>query len=658
MLALIQIVEGLFAAHLFLTLSFLVGSVLLPWCYEDLSARRPARVMLMVACTCALGIAIVGFVDFIVAVVHGFNALGLAVAYFAVFAIACAVRRDSPLRVNFWRCRLQALGAAWDIPLLCVYYILLLLCAPAILPNLGGSDPIAFHLANAADLVRHVGFAVDPFRRSPLYVGNFVLIFGEFLTFGGGQLLNFLTWATGLLTGLAVCAGAGNALSNVREPWRSIVATALTLAVFVNPVYLRWGASAYMDVQIGCFALVSVLSLILAVEERRVEWFAAAAAIAGFLVGLKPSFPVLVPIYMLGMVGAALAMRIRMRQAAALIAIFIALASPWYLRNLVLAGDPVPPVFNLAIYGHDGFVTKAEWHTLMQDLHTTRDASALANLPFRAFFDPKNRDFRENGEMALFLALYLPVISVLVVFGFGRRLNSSHVLAAYFLMLFVVYWFVTATLLRYAMLFVPLLSVAFAYTAASVSSFDECLLTRRWFGPILAALSIVALVPSPGSSAYYRHWHADYASLMSYPGFERYIAVFGNGDAEAMFTVNMIERAKIDTSVYVIGPGVAYYFLRANITTMGDWIGPAGWFRLYSALDAGQIDQYMRALHARVVLVDPSRVIGGLDVPLGRALESAHFCSVKIPNSAWQLYVDSESICRNKRVPEQPVALR
>jgi 4-amino-4-deoxy-L-arabinose transferase-like glycosyltransferase len=656
MLPLSLLAQGLLLAHIFMASSFLLGSIIFPWCREEVRDLRPPRMMMRIVCTCGLGIAAIGFLGFFLAVAHWFDPIGLISGYVGLCAAACAARRESPFRAAFWVARIRAVMGAFDFSSLIVYYAMLALAFPAILPNIGGSDPIGFHLVNAADLLRYDGFAVDPFRRTPFYVGDFIPIFSSFMAFGADAFVNFLTWSTGLLTALGVCAACKDAMrDSVREPWQSLIAIALTATVVANPVYLRWGATAYMDVQIGCFALLSVLSILLAVQERRATWIYVAIVTSGFFIGMKPSFAVLLPVYAIAFVFAVRKVPTLKGNWLIVLLAFVAASSPWYVRNLILAGDPIPPVFNIALYGRDGLMTKFEWSQITTDIRTPKTFEALASLPIRAYLSPQGRDFRENGTSALFLALYVPAALCLLLMLARGRVETSLFLLAWFLTLFELYWFASSTLLRYALVFTPLLALSGGYLFSMMASFIP-----RWrylTGPALTLLAFIAVIPSPGSSVFYSAWRDTYDGLPSYQGFDKYATIFGNGDPEALFTIRMIQRARVDSRVYVLGPGVAYYFSRAGITSMGDWVGPAGWFRLYSSLNTGQLGQYLRALGVGVVLIDPPRVLGGLDVPLSRALGDAQFCSVSIPNSSWQLYVNDPNICSEERAQRKTPGL-
>ena len=70
---------------------------------------------------------------------------------------------------------------------------------------------------------------------------------------------------------------------------------------------------------------------------------------------MKASFLVLVPVF--GdrpRVGDGRDRNARRGAVAGILAVLCAVSAPWYVRNLVLAGDPIAPTLNIALYGSDG----------------------------------------------------------------------------------------------------------------------------------------------------------------------------------------------------------------------------------------------------------------------------------------------------------------
>jgi hypothetical protein len=95
-------------------------------------------------------------------------------------------------------------------------------------------------------------------------------------------------------------------------------------------------------------------------------------------------------------------------------------------------------------------------------------------------------------------------------------------------------------------------------------------------------------------------------------------------------------------NVYVISDNAFdYYFRREGIFSFGSWIGPAGYFRLLQALDAGEAAEFLNALGTRAVLLSPQQLIDpGLEHILARQLQAAGYRQIPLkPDSAYRLYV-------------------
>ena len=134
MLALTHLVVGLAVAHLTLLVFFLLGSAAFPWC-DAADAARPSRVMMRVACTCALGMSIAGIALFILGAVGWLTEAGVVVTIVLAFAAACVAGRRSPFRASFWRFRARALTHCWSWQLALVYVALIVISTRAVIPR-------------------------------------------------------------------------------------------------------------------------------------------------------------------------------------------------------------------------------------------------------------------------------------------------------------------------------------------------------------------------------------------------------------------------------------------------------------------------------------------------------------------------------------------
>lgn len=637
MFALMRLAEGLLIAHCVLLGAFLAGSGVFP--LEQRSRVSPSHAMMRVVCICAAGFALFAGAIFLLALVGLLTAPFLIAALVVIIVAPGLARRPSASRMEFWRAQLRALAAPWDLTALVVYGLIVIAAVPAVLPNLSG-DPINYQLAYPEEWARTGHLAIDPFLRFPFYASNFNLFFAALFVFHGAAFVNFLTWTAVLLTACGICASVRMALDDA-PVWGSILGIALTLAVVLSPFYLRWAPTAYIDVPIGAFALVPVLCVQLAIRERRRQWLLAAAVAAGFFLGMKASFLVLLPLFVLALWLASRAIACSRRQLFGALLLLLVCAAPWYLRNIALAGDPAPPVLNLALYGRDGFLTRSEWDAYAADLATTRTARGLATIPVRAFLDTGSRDFREYGATALIFLLYFPTAILIVRSFFGIRDDRAAVLSVVVLTGYVVYWAETSTLLRYALLFYPLLAVCVAWAFAPlVRSLSRNQKFGRLAWPAATIGAIALIIPSPGTKPFYMNiYYSDYKYLpASYTSDDAYQRRFGAGYVDAEFAAGAVTRNNVSGKVYVLGGDHFYYFRRHGIISVGDWAGPAGFFRLAAAIDAHQALQFMNNLGVDAVLIEiEGAKPGGLGVPLARQLRAGGFCELRVPGTQSRL---------------------
>jgi hypothetical protein len=648
-----RLAEGLIAAHFVLALSLLAGLVAFPW--PPRPAGSPAHAMLRVVCTCAAGFALIGFALFLLAIAGLLRAPFVIGAYAAILILFSLLNRRTVANFSYWRSSAEAIRKGWDAPAFVIYGILLAIALPAVVPNYRG-DPVAFHLPYAEDWARAGGLVIDPFLRFPFYAHNFLLFFSAFFVFHADALINFLPWAMALLTALGICASARIFLRETMPAgWAGVAGVALTLSVVLSAGYLRWLPLALMDVGLGAFALISALCLQLALLEEERRWLIPFAVATGFLIGMKASFLILLPLFALALFMTVQSIRPSKRFATGILCLLGLCSAPWYIRNFALAGDAFPPVTNIALYGYDPFFTKGEWRKVEGNLSTgsDRSAQALFSLPVRAFLGPEGRDFDEFGITALFLLLPLPPILVLAQRFFIGGYKPSTGVPVLLLSGLVVYWLAGSTLLRYTLLFYPLLAVCVAACAGS-------LLKGRFAGPIAAAVAILAMWPSPspqGIENQYdlRPYNPADARYWAYPGDDAFLRNASLGYKEETFTSAILRANGIQGLVYIsLGDTdqleESYFFRRDGILSVSDVFGPAAYWRLETAIDTHEAPQFLNDLGVVAVEI-PGNGYAGLGVPLERALESAGFCRFATPETATTLLVKFPRGCANLILP-------
>lgn len=638
----LRVAEGLLISHLCLAVWFLVGASFYPW-FETNDTDASSKTMVKVVCTCALGISLFGFAVFALAFLGLLQPAYLIATPVIFVGIGAWSRRETLLRGSYWMSRIRVLSRAWDAPTLIVYYVMILLALPAIILNFGGSDPVAYHLAYAYDWSHAHRLTIDPFLRTPFYASNFVLLFATFIELHMRDLVNFLTWSMSLLSAIAICASAKTSLERtIGRAFASVIGIALALSVVLAPFYLRWNDTAYIDVSIGAFALMATLCFMLSSSERETGWLFTGSFVAGFLIGMKGSFATLAPVFLIASFLAGKGANFDIRKIAAAAALLVICASPWYVRNLVEAGDPAPPVFNMMLHGKDAFVSKAELQAYAADLFTKRSPRDLASLPVRAFFKPLTRDFREYGTCAIMLLLFAPALLWIVLFGLGKPVEPDVTVSAWAITMLVAYWFLTSTLLRYGLIFYPLLPVALAVTVGAVLRTINPAIVRKYIAPCLTLVAVALVLPSPPSHEYYIELYNSHYRFLpsSYTSDQTYLGRFSPGYTEAQTAISTYQQRRLRGRVYVLSVPLASFFRSQNIVSMGDWGGPAGYYRLYRAVDARRAADFLSALDTGEALINRDMVMPGLYEPLREQLLEAGYQEVSIPQSSFRLFVD------------------
>jgi len=638
MFAYVRLVEGLSVSHAFLAVAYLIGSNV-TWTKahggDEVSAPLA---MARIVCACALGFAALGTGAFVLGSVGAFDLPGATIAAIVLFGVGCAARRRNPFGAAYWRERGRAVSEAFDGGNVVVYLAMLAAAFPAINVANSGTDALSYHWAYAEDFLRAGRFVVDPFLRQAFYTHNDLMLVAMVMMTGARAFLEFVPWTFALLSALGIASGVRLALP--RATASVVTGCALAFSVVFSPAYLRWTDSGYLDVVLGFFALASMLAVVRAFDDRDGDWrwLAASAALGAFLIGSKNSLLPLVAVYAVLLAIACRRLRCTGRQTGTVLAILVVLAAPWYVRNLALSGDIIPPVLNLVLHGHDGLVTSAEAGYVAKDLSRGLVPAQWPLVPFMAYFHTDSKYFVDYGSSALMLLLYAPTIAVfLFIVVFRKRLSPGVVIPVAFLTVLIAYWLATSTFMRYALIFYPLLALCCGLIVGAIWPRGS----RRGWIVAAGAVLCVAYTPSALDAKYMSDYLAN--GVLNPPAYyrddETFLRLDVAGYTEEEFVSAKLHDLGIRGRLYQLAPPLNYYYRRDGIESIGDWIGPAGFFRFYRAVDAGLGAQFLTSLGVDAVLVDPRLVIGGLAVPIGHQLGDAGYCLVPVPQSVMLLYV-------------------
>jgi hypothetical protein len=611
--------------------SYLLGLVVahLAWLYFFTTGRllsqnrpnnpRPVRLDTLVV-TSVAGMALSGFGLLFLGFVHVLNRFGFAGLLVSEAALFWLLKRDNWLSLIFWRGIVQEFVKAWTFPAFCIYILFLALGLPAILPPTD-YDPVAYHLAYAADWANAGAIQVDPFLRFPYYANNFLLFDSAFFILKLGNYCNFLTWLCGLLTCLGILAFfAAAELRRTDElqgrgPFFSLHEFLIPLSLALSPVFLAYLNNGYVDVPIGLFVLVPVLCAYKTLSHRL--FMRELAVIAAFCVGMKLTLIGHLPFFIASLLLASIH-RLRRHEIALLLLVLVALSLPWYIRNLWVTHDPTPPIFNSYFKRPDPIFSQAEGGIYSTGKETDlRKPLRLLLLPFQYFVGPGRPPFGRDGVSAAFLLVYAPIVFLFGLFCCRKRYHAPNGFvylsgAAAYLAL---PWFYNADG-RHAIHWYPVF-VAWVGVVISIISFrlDRFWHSRPppWTRFATAAFCCLLIVPSPthASVEFYQKYYAAVSDFASLGGDRKHYLeknVPGYQAAEAVIKTLKSEH-KQQTHVLALVLNLHFYFRKnANIISVGDYFGAARYGDLYNEVSKGEGGlAYLNRLNISAVITQPSR---------------------------------------------------
>ncbi|MDC7745826.1 hypothetical protein [Rhizobium binxianense] len=233
----------------------------------------------------------------------------------------------------------------------------------------GSADVWAFQIPLAQSIVSHAGF-VTPQIGSNFY-GNIPLFFNVLFAC---SLLFVDHWLVAGLLNAAIFLGFLLLLTSCAHRWRAAGLLLVFFLVAFQPFFTPGAAVPLTDLPRSCFSVAAVLYLWRYLETSRPSEIVSCALVLGGAVGGKYT-----ELQMVGLIGLALLPSIyRGKMSFSLfltcLAAFLSLAGYWYVKNLIVLGNPIYPF----IFGHPGL--SDQW-------------MANYRLDVGRAFDPANRVF-------------------------------------------------------------------------------------------------------------------------------------------------------------------------------------------------------------------------------------------------------------------------
>ena len=483
---------------------------------------------------------------FILACVHAYRApVVAALAVMAVVAPGIQARSAVAL-ARPGRAILAALRAEpW-------LWLLFVLCSMSALLPPYRWDETAYHLAQAEQWVQAGSLTVDPSLRYPLNACNWQLVQGVALMLRSESLVHLLTWLSGCLAALCVRAWLE------RLGVHRAVSYPAAIAFFVTPLVQNGLTTGLIDVPLMFWLTVAVYML-----SRR-----GGALCAAMFVGMKITALLFLPLF----IGLAV-WHYRGRRLATYVAVLFIGSAPWYVRNLALSGDPVPPLLvHPARYWSD-------WDREAQaaDLHKglSWSPTALATLPWRTLSSTDEGSLRG-----------WPLLGYILVFPFSiLLLRRVSIVAAWY---GVIVWIATSYHLRYAM-FLPLAVIAAAYVLSTALSH-----ARAWLAAAVSTLLLIG--PTPAAAQYIKN---DWSRPIPIGD-----PLADLGPCEAGVMRDITRRVPPPGLMYLVNLSPLKYALEVRgYRAVGDDFHEGRWTDFWRAVDARATGAFLHSLPVSYVAV-------------------------------------------------------
>jgi hypothetical protein len=434
-------------------------------------------------------------------------------------------------------------------------------------------DAIMYHLPFAKAFVQEHRIVTTPYLRYALSPQLQEVLFAWMLLLSDDIAAQCLQFCMMLLTTLALIAWG----RRLASPTAGIWSGALWLA---NPLVIWLGISAYIDIGLALYCTLACLALWNWRSTGMHSWLVLAAVYSGFAAGSK--YSAFFVIAALGLICITESVRQRSFGPALLYAaVTVAVASPWYVRNLLVTGDPFfpwgGPIFG---YSFSSPPDLAGHVAAMARKNHEQTLLSFLRLPWDLVFHQST--FHREAPLSRIWIVALPALLLL-----GARRKATRTIL-FIASLYVFLWFFSLQQLHYLVPILPLWSLL-----TSVLILDPLLARLRCLprnSLVVAALGFFILSfsgwwwslsfirdrgPVPVLSEERDAFLA--ARLPSYPAYRLLNDRHGSSyRLYALFDENM-----------------AYF---ADGVFMGDWFGPGRYQIIDTAMQVGGSQGLYRAL--------------------------------------------------------------
>lgn len=469
-----------------------------------------------------------------------------------------------------------------------LWLLFIIISVASLLPPLW-FDETTYHLVYPMKWAKQHQIFADSSMKFPLYTFSFHVFHVISYWLDKYELSHLLSWYCGVLAFFGII-GLLRRLQ-VQRFFQYLAA----FAFFFTPVVQQYLNIGYHDVPLMLFMFLSVYVLVLfSTDEINALAQIALALIPAMFVGMKNANAFFVPLIILWAL-----LNFHQRKTLPFILSFCILGSLWYIRNLLIAGDPIPPSLNILLGHEDLFWSLADYNYQMNDIKPKHNWGwrIIYMLPYELTHSRHNSPLR-----------YWPLLSYVVFipflpFAFWKNRQNRALRTIFIVTIFaVILWLSLSYFTRYA----HFLALLVCCSAIIVDNFFKKYLTdANQYVQLFFILVFVYLFLGP------RHYAFSYFKNnfnKKVPTTQVEVNNFvGWNDPTVMNLLNDADKYGVEKgdTIYFYGlTQYKYYFEKNDYHVVGDGVNRFRFGDFVKAVKTDAILHFLKEAKARYVLID------------------------------------------------------
>ena len=577
------------ALFIFLLLAYLIGSSILK------TLTIPKNVSVIFVYT-SFGLGVLIIILFCLAVLNILNKTTTLITLL-VFSLAFILRIGF---LNFFtdilnqiksRSRFFVKNWYWTIPLLILFLPLIIL---PLYPPIAW-DEISYHLAYAKHYVENDGLNVNIFLRYPLFAHNFDLLYSLALLFCDDVLSHLFHASAAILTALGIYS-----LGTITTDKKTGILAAF---IFItSPLIFMLMKTSYVDLGLTLFVFLGFYCTVLWTKTNKKQWLYLAGFALGIAIGTKYLALSYLPIF------AAWIIFHNKKPLTVISFFFIVLicGSFWYIRNLIIAGNPISPFggefFGYWIWNQSDIANQCS--ELFHGHGTNRNLLSMILLPYNLIFE--RRKFIE-GMISPFMLVIFPAIF------FYRKFNSFNRWLIVFIYLNIIIWFFSTQILRFLSAVFPMMALLSAFIFVSLykyfikKHFNLLFFNNIVFNKSIACISarkgqiLILILSILIAGSVFKNKMSREPLPINKQMRDKYLSRKLEG-----FDLIQIANKYPELNIYQLGFENLFYFAKGKM--IGDWFGPARYSQILDvANDSSKLFTTLQTLDVQLLLINKKR---------------------------------------------------